>query len=153
MVQACLPLRDNSRTIHYITAVNITEHCQNLFSGDLKIRDEEGDRAKLHLFALVRRLLELAGGREDTWQYRTCLQHDYTPARGLILLGSFVGVPESSRLQDLGTTKTLQLLSSCKAFEDEHLTEEALEKGTKLIAGLHIDLPPVVRSPFQLSVL
>ncbi|KAK7967611.1 uncharacterized protein PG986_001888 [Apiospora aurea] len=126
---------------HQMGPVYRNHHEYRLFSEGLKIRDEDRDRTKLHLFALVRRLFELAGGREDTWQYHTCLQRDYTPARGLILLGSFVGASEFSRLQDLGTAKTLQFLSSCKAFKDEHLTEEVLEQRTELIAGLPINLP------------
>lgn len=153
MVQACLPLKDESHILRRLTARHITEHCQTLFSGELKIRDEDKDRSKLHLFALVRRLFELAGGREDTWQYHTCLQRDYTPARGLILLGSFVGASEFSRLQDLGTAKTLQLLSSCKAFEDERLTEEVLEQRARLIKELLTNPSPIVRIPQRLSDL
>ncbi|KAK6850435.1 hypothetical protein PG995_004869 [Apiospora arundinis] len=141
VVQACLPMKDESRTIHLITARHITEHCQTLFSGGLETRDEEGERSKLHLFALVRRLFELAGGREDTWQYDRCIQRDYTPARALIFLGSFIGASEVSHLRDPGMTKTLQFLSGCKAFEGERLTEEVLEQRAQLIARLPINLP------------
>ncbi|KAK8000496.1 hypothetical protein PG990_013096 [Apiospora arundinis] len=143
VVQACLPMKDESRTIHLITARHITEHCQTLFSGGLETRDEEGERSKLHLFALVRCLFELAGGREDTSQYDRCIQRDYTPAKGLIFLGSFIGASEVSHLRDPGMTKTLQFLSGCKAFEGERLTEEVLEQRAQLIARLPINMPLV----------
>ncbi|KAK8016057.1 hypothetical protein PG993_014246 [Apiospora rasikravindrae] len=136
VVQACLPLKDQSRIIHRITAGHITEHCQTLFQDGLKIRDEKGDRSKLHLFALVRRLFELAGGREDPWQYHTCLQRDYAPDRSLVLLGSIAGASGSPNLQDLRITQTLQFLSGCKAFENQRLIKEVLKQRTQLIIGL-----------------
>ncbi|KAK8009171.1 hypothetical protein PG991_011722 [Apiospora marii] len=109
----------------------------------LKTRDEKGDRSKLHLFALVRRLFELAGGREDPWQYHTCLQRDYAPDRSLVRLGSIVGASGSPNLQDLRITQTLQFLSGCKAFENERLTKEALKQRTHLIIGLLVNPSPV----------
>lgn len=153
MVQACLPLKDQSRIIHRITAGHITEHCQTLFQDGLKTRDEKEDRSKLHLFALVRRLFELAGGREDPWQYHTCLQRDYAPDRSLILLGSIVGASGSPNLQDLRITQTLQFLSGCKAFENERLTKEALKQRTQLIVGMLANPSPAVRNPQQLPAL
>ncbi|KAK8116369.1 hypothetical protein PG984_012871 [Apiospora sp. TS-2023a] len=94
----------------------------------LKTRDEKGDRSKLHLFALVRRLFELAGGREDP---------------SLVRLGSIVGASGSPNLQDLRITQTLQFLSGCKAFENERLTKEALKQRTHLIIGLLVNPSPV----------
>ncbi|KAK7959736.1 uncharacterized protein PG986_004590 [Apiospora aurea] len=143
VVQACLPRKDESRIMHRITAGHITEHCYGLFSEGLKNRDEDGDRSKLHLFALVRRLFELAGGREDPWQYHTCLQRNYTLDRSLILLGSFVGASGSPNSQDLGMTQTLEFLSGCEAFEDERPTEEVLEQRARLIKELLTNPSPI----------
>ncbi|KAK8097340.1 hypothetical protein PG984_016479 [Apiospora sp. TS-2023a] len=90
----------------------------------LKTRDEKGDRSKLHLFALVRRL--------SSW-----------PEAGRIRGSTIHAFNVITPLTEALITQTLQFLPGCKAFENERLTKEALKQRTHLIIGLLVNPSPV----------
>ncbi|KAK8121600.1 hypothetical protein PG984_010270 [Apiospora sp. TS-2023a] len=64
VIQVCLYLEGAPEYVRTTTAGQIIANCQRVVKTNLGIRDEAGEKTKLLQLTLVRRIFEMAGGRQ-----------------------------------------------------------------------------------------
>ncbi|KAK8048270.1 hypothetical protein PG994_010000 [Apiospora phragmitis] len=150
MIQVCLYLEDAPSYIRTTTAGQIIANCQGVVKTDLGIRDEAGEKTKLLQLALVRRIFEMAEGRQaECLPWISTLPPDHKATTSLQLLGSIVGIPESPIREAFDPATIIPLLSSCVAFQGKIPTVEDLELRARDLQAKVLNLPPLVRKPVR----
>ncbi|KAK8121326.1 hypothetical protein PG999_005446 [Apiospora kogelbergensis] len=148
VIQVCLYLEGATDYVRTTTAGQIITNCQRMVKTGLGIHDKAGERTKLLQLALVRRIFEMAGGRQaERLSWTSPPPPDHKATTSFQLLGSIVGMPESPIRKAFEVGTMLPLLSSCVAFQGKLLTVEELELRARDLQAKVLNLPPLVRNP------
>lgn len=148
MIQVCLYLEDALDYVRTTTVGQIISNCQRVVKTDLGIRDEAGEKTKLLQLALVRRIFEMAVGRQaERLPWISTPPLDHKAVTSLQLLGSIFGIPEAPIGKAFEVETMLSLLSRCVAFQGKLPTVKDLELRARGLQENVLNLPSLVRRP------
>ncbi|KAI1316577.1 hypothetical protein F5Y16DRAFT_406827 [Xylariaceae sp. FL0255] len=138
LLQICASLDENAQSeMADLTVPDVMESwrqtIQLLDKSDIPNSSKESDC--LHQLALLRRVFEAAGGREDTFQRFNFYLEGRTVDKNIHAIGMSIDIEGTLAHKSLDPQRVCRFLNRCEVFRKEPMTEEVLQERACILYG------------------